>query len=50
MWASRIVKTICLEHLDSAPVLGLKISKDAGSEINIANWFTKISLGSNIFE
>jgi hypothetical protein len=48
VWASQIVKTICLEHLDSAPVLDLLISKDTELDTNTTSWFTKIPLGSNI--
>jgi hypothetical protein len=48
VWASQIVKTICLEHLDSAPVLDLLISKLTELDTNSARWFTEIPPGSNV--
>lgn len=42
MWASQIVKTICLELLDSAPILFQLICIVTEKDTNTAIWFTKI--------
>jgi hypothetical protein len=42
VWASQIVKTICLELLDSAPVVFQLISIVTEKDTNTASWFTKI--------
>jgi hypothetical protein len=42
VWASQIVKTICLELLDSAPVLFRLISIVTEKDTNTAKWFTTV--------
>jgi hypothetical protein len=42
VWASQIIKTICLELLDSAPVLFQLIFIVIEKGTNTAKWFTKI--------